>query len=269
MYRLLFLTWVFIVGCEVHQVGTESGNPPKSGIPILGNSSSANIIDACETDDECTKNAEDSSYLEQLGKPRESWTQYERSYCGRVKTDVSGGYYFDSGQGDPSCLCIYREMEDNVEVYRGDLLSPLVASECLVFGRFQRCIFSKYEFPGCDFAKPFKSCEPICSELETRNKQDAQRDADVSPRLGKCLERDNDLGIGVCHEILKVDGTCYATFPPYFEKTINPLDCSLTDDQLVSQVQGKFNTSWTQNVNLPVYWDDSGNNEVLQVDIEW
>jgi hypothetical protein len=261
-FTIFAMTLVMLMGCEENQTGTESGNPPVVHLPKLGESTNSGTLEGCMSDDECMERA-NTDFLNILAQTHDDWTTYESSYCGRAEIDSDGVYHFGGENGEPSCLCV----DETYSYIDGDLLTPTIESPCLIRGRYNQCIFYKDEFFGCDLTKTTKSCEPNCREVESRNQQDAQWQADnFSLRLAKCIVNPRDIQfnpdrpdrIGSCHYVFDADSECYAV-GILFANVVDPLDCSMTDDELMNELQKDLSDDWPRNRYLPVIFDDAGN----------
>jgi len=121
---------------------------------------------------------------------------YSEASCVRARLS-SGGSSWGGPTGEPSCACGPESTHA--------LLASTAPYECLFYGRVARCLYRTDEFPGCDL-NDADSCTAVCTELQARVTEDAERDITGRVRLARCDE-------GSCTGGLEVADACYAASP--------------------------------------------------------
>lgn len=112
-----------------------------------------------------------------------------------------------------SCLC--ESPAQTVEIVPAE-------SGCLVPGTWS-CLVDAVDFQGCDEATPM-ACESACAQLD---------DARVADGVGRAVEvRASACVVDQCRFVLTVEGECFAGGGAVL--TLDPADCSLTDDELLA-----------------------------------
>lgn len=149
-----------------------------------------------------------------LAVPATEYEKYTGSACELMGTT--------SGPSKPGCEC-----QLSGGAFRA--LSPeMVDGTCLFYGRDHSCLYADSEFPGCDPAQA-DSCAAPCADLQARVEADAKKAVTATVQASACT--------AACHCALKIGDKCF------MDSFHEPLDCSLTAEQMLDEVSPKTGTT--------------------------
>lgn len=111
---------------------------------------------------------------------------------------------------------------------------------CEVRGRGGFCIFDDRDFTGCDVNDPH-SCDATCSTLQSRLEADAANNPSAELRFSGCVPPPPSSPSGTmkrCGVVLRMDGRCFTNDDGGAVLKNEPVDCSLSDQQILSPWSG-------------------------------